>query len=179
MEIQYTIATEDQELYQILDLQQQNLPNHVSTSEKHKEGFVTVEHDFELLKLMNTQQPHCIAKAGDQVIGYALSMTKNFRNEIDILASMFEKIDAVVSNSSSYIVMGQICISKNYRKQGVFRGLYHHMRTTLQTKYDTLITEVATQNTRSLSAHYAIGFKDLLQYTSEETTWHLIGWDWK
>ena len=179
MKIEYTIATEDQELQQILDLQQQNLPNHISASEKRKEGFVTVEHNFKLLKLMNNQQPHCIAKAGDQVIGYALCMTKNFRNEIDILAPMFEKIDAVVSNSSSYMVMGQICISKTFRKKGVFRGLYQFMKTILQTEYDILITEVAAQNTRSLSAHYAIGFKDLLQYNSGKTTWHLIGWDMK
>ena len=55
--------------------------------------------------------------------------------------------------------MGQICIAKNYRKQGIFRGLYHFYKAELQYQFNYLITEVAAINPRSMQAHEAVGFK--------------------
>ena len=75
--------------------------------------------------------------------------------------------------------MGQVCIDKAYRGQGVFRGLYQKMKVELHKKYDLLITEVAANNPRSLRAHNAIGFKDLLIYQSGAIDWHLIYWNWE
>jgi len=177
--ITYTTVTTNNELSQILTLQQKNLPTSISEKEKEKEGFVTVQHDFDILKKMNDQQPHIIAKEGENVIGYALSMVSAFKNDIEVLKPMFEKIDANLDPQKSYITMGQICIDKNYRKQGIFKGLYYKMQSELSSQFDLLITEVAANNARSLSAHYAIGFFDLLVYQSDQITWHLIQWDWR
>ena len=44
------------ELEQILDLQQRNLPKNISQEEREKEGFVTVEHDLDLLRAMNAMR---------------------------------------------------------------------------------------------------------------------------
>ncbi|MDY8135078.1 GNAT family N-acetyltransferase [Aquimarina sp. 2201CG5-10] len=178
-QLKFTIASSNNELEQIIQLQQKNLPVSISKSEKEKEGFVTVQHDFDILKRMNDQQPHIIAKDGEVVVGYTLCMTKDFGNEIPILRPMFDKINNFLDHSSTYITMGQVCIDKAYRKQGIFRGLYHHMREVLQNKYDVLITEVAANNTRSLNAHYAIGFKTLLTYSSDDIEWHIIHWNWE
>jgi hypothetical protein len=52
------------------------------------------------------------------------------------------------------------------------------MKTELQDKYTLLVTEVASNNLRSLQAHYAIGFKTLITHESNDTQWHLIHWDW-
>lgn len=176
--IQYTIATKEEELLQILDLQQRNLIASISESEKRTEGFVTVEHSLELLQKMNDQQPHIIARDGDNVIGYALSMVKDFANDIPVLRPLFKKIDTLIPETRSYVVMGQICIDTSCRKQGVFRGLYQHMSKELSSRYDLLITEVDSDNIRSLHAHYAVGFTSLLVYQSDGKEWNIIQWDW-
>ncbi|GAA4273539.1 GNAT family N-acetyltransferase [Aquimarina gracilis] len=177
--IQFSQSSSKEELHQILNLQQKNLSTSVSKLEKEKEGFVTVKHDYEVLKKMHDREPHIIAKDKGNVVGYALSMVRDFKNDIEVLRPMFTKIDNLLNTNTSYVVMGQICIDKAYRRQGIFKGLYLKMKEELNNKYDILITEVAANNTRSLNAHYAIGFTDLLVYEADSITWHLIQWDWK
>ncbi|MBW1298217.1 GNAT family N-acetyltransferase [Aquimarina litoralis] len=176
--IRYTTSSSDIELEQILLLQQSNLSESITLNEKQNEGFVTVRHDFDILKKMNLQQPHIIAKHNDQVVGYALCMTKDFGNDIEVLKPMFQKIDNLIDPETNYIVMGQVCIDKEYRKQGIFKGLYQKMKSSLQQEYALLITEVASNNHRSLQAHYAVGFTDLLVYQSDTVEWHIVSWDW-
>ncbi|MDH7446113.1 GNAT family N-acetyltransferase [Aquimarina sp. 2201CG14-23] len=178
-QLKYTTVTSHQELEEILLLQQKNLTASISSEEKKKEGFVTVEHDFDILKKMNDQQPHIIAKDNDMVVGYTLCMTKDFCNDIEILKPMFSKIKKSLDPSKNYIVMGQVCIDKAYRGQGLFRGLYQQMKIELQEKYNLLITEVAANNLRSLHAHYAVGFKTLVIYEADNIEWHLIHWNWE
>ncbi|MEW7278778.1 GNAT family N-acetyltransferase [Aquimarina sp. 2201CG1-2-11] len=163
---------------QILHLQQSNLPVSISESEKQKEGFLTVKHDLTILAKMNSVQQHIIAKNEDKVIGYALCMTKDFKNDIPVLEPMFVQVDNVIDVSTSYITMGQICVDKEYRRQGVFRGLYQKMKEQLKGKYDLLITEVDADNLRSLQAHYAVGFEKLTTYEASGATWQVVCWDW-
>lgn len=177
--ITYTIASKDEELHQILALQQSNLSESISSNEKQKEGFVTVKHNFDILKKMNTRQQHIIAKHDDKVVGYTLCMTIDFGNDIEILQPMFAKIDTLIEPKTNYIVMGQVCVDKAYRRQGIFRGLYQKMKSSLQEKYSLLITEVASNNQRSLEAHRAIGFKDVIIYQADTIEWHIVSWDWE
>jgi len=174
MELSYGIATTQIELQQILHLQEQNLPNALQINEQNEEGFVTVVHSLSLLEQMNRQCPHIICKDGSKVVGYALCMHPCFSETIPVLTPMFAKISAVVPTSTSYIVMGQVCIDKAYRKQGIFRKLYAYMRKVTREKFDCIITEVDTTNQRSLQAHYAVGFLDLATYTSGNQHWKLI-----
>ena len=176
--IQFCTSSTTDELYQILELQSQNFTESISFSEKEKEGFVTVKHDIKLLKRMQTKEPHIMAKYDSKVVGYALSMHPDFEEEIEILKPMFHKIKSLLTGAESFLVMGQICIDKSYRKQGLFKGLYNKMKQEFSSSYNCLITEVASSNQRSLNAHYAVGFKDLLIYEADSVTWHLIKWDW-
>ena len=50
--ITYTQASTLKELEQILALQQQNLIQNISAEERKNEGFLTVEHDMDILKAM-------------------------------------------------------------------------------------------------------------------------------
>ncbi|MEP5340062.1 MAG: GNAT family N-acetyltransferase [Algibacter sp.] len=174
----YKRATTSQELKGILELQKHNIPLSISEEEKLKEDFLTVHHSFEILKAMNDVCPHIIATQNNKVVGYALSMVTEFQNTIDVLKPMFLEIDTCVKPSTSYIVMGQICIDKSYRKQGLFRGLYQYMQKELNTTFNLLITEVDVKNTRSLNAHQAVGFEVLKKYTSNNQEWTLLSWDW-
>lgn len=173
--IVYKRAELNTELKQILQLQNANLPNTVSETDQIKEAFLTVVHNFKLLKAMNNVCPHIIAVDKKKVIGYALCMDKAFNDSIDIIKPLFEKIEKndMVSNLK-YIVMGQVCIAKTYRGRGVFRKLYQVMKKVLQLDYDVLITEVDTKNIRSVNAHRAIGFNVLYSYRSNQQDWQII-----
>ena len=107
----YTTSTTIEELKQILVLQEKNLLDNLSEEEQKEHGFVTIKHTFEILKAMNDVCPHTIAKFEDKVVGFALSMTKDFAEDIEVLKPMFYEISKLVSDEK-YIVMGQICIDK-------------------------------------------------------------------
>ena len=174
MQLRYCTAKTDEELKQILELQKINLPKAITKEERIKEGFVTVSHNLDLLLRMNNACPHTLAKAGRKVVGYALSMHPDFGDEIEVLQPMFAEINKVIPRDTKYIVMGQVCIAKAYRGQGIFRKLYEYMFRIIQPAFNCIITEVDAANIRSLNAHYAIGFKDIKVYNSGGQDWHLI-----
>ena len=174
----YRRASSDEELYQILEIQKQNLKTVLSETDKQSEGFVTVNHTFEVLKRMNDSCPHCIAKYGDKVIGYALCMLNEFRNDVPELIGMFEYMDGILESKDlsqlNYFIMGQVCIDKSYRKQGLFKGLYGFLKQELKEDFDAVVTEVNIKNTRSSLAHKAVGFQLLDQHTEDGEDWELI-----
>lgn len=178
MKIQYTRASSVNELLQILELQKNNSLSTVNSFEQENEGFVTVSHSLEVLKQMNDACPHIIAKDGDLVVGYALVMLQKFRDKISVLSAMFETATELLGDKK-YLAMGQVCVSKQYRKQGVFRGMYQFYKEELQNDFDCLLTEVASSNHRSLNAHLSVGFKILKTQTTDGVSWELINWDWR
>lgn len=171
--IQYKLSSSSEEIEQILQLQQQNFPNNLSEEDRSRDGFVTVKHTADILLKWQKQQPHVLAISDGKVVGYALSMLPEHRNDIPILVPMFEKIDAKVDSTLRYLVMGQVCIDKAYRGKGIFRGLYDKMKSSCN-EFDWIITEVDTANERSLRAHEAVGFQELLTYQQDEQLWSLI-----
>jgi len=175
--ITYKRAGTDGELEQILEIQSRAIKSNVSDEDRIKEGYITVPHTFDILKEMNDASPHILAIDGDTVAGYALVMLRRFRNKIPVLEPMFESADALLP-MHNYLAMGQICIDKPYRSQGLFKGLYNFYREELSATYDCLFTEVATANTRSLEAHKAVGFKILKTEVTDGTSWELINWEW-
>ncbi|MDD7915219.1 GNAT family N-acetyltransferase [Polaribacter ponticola] len=172
--ITYLQATSNKELEQIIALQKNNLPENLSDKEKTEQGFLTVKHSLVMLKDMNNECPHTIAIHNNKVVGYALSMTKNFASEIEVLKPMFIEISKSVSEKK-YIVMGQICIDKKFRKKGIFKGLYQFMKTNVcKDHFNMIITEIDVNNIRSLEAHKAVGFKKLQDYCVKEKNWRII-----
>ena len=184
MDIQYTTAQNELDLQGILDLQQLNLAKNVSAQEALEQGFLTVEHNLELLTRMNTPYPHVIAKVGEQVVGYTLVMLKELKYDIPILFPMFEQIEQInyqgkLVSAHDYFVMGQVCVASAYRSQGVFANLYQTLKTKMSPYYSLVVTEVAFRNTRSMRAHEKVGFKVIKDYRSEEEGehWAIVAWD--
>ncbi len=177
-EINFKRASTSKELHEILKLQVCNHYGNLGDADKKNDGFVTIKHDFELLKEMNDACAHAIAKHNHKVVGYALCMTLVFKDRLTLLKPMFEILDAELEKRSlkeeDVLVMGQICIAKKYRKQGIFRGLYAYMQTVLSSKYKALVTEVSTKNKRSQSAHYSVGFQSVRKHEAEGKTWDFI-----
>ncbi len=172
--IHYTKASSIEELHQILELQKSNLPVKLSDKEKRNEGFVTVHHTIDLLQKMNDACAHTIAKNNNKVIGYALSMAKEFGDKIEVLKPMFKELENL-NLEDNYLVMGQICVAKEYRKKGVFRSLYNFMKTEVcKDKFNQIITEIDETNTRSINAHKSVGFKKLHSYMSNNQKWVVV-----
>jgi len=183
MSIQITTARSEKHLRQILQLQKLNLPKALSEEERIQEGFVTVDHDFAILKKMNSPYPHIIATDDDSVIGYALVMLRSIQDEIEVLKPMFEKINTLSYNnaplsSSKYFVMGQVCVAKDYRGKGIFYKMYDYMKSIMCIDFDMVITEVSAHNTRSLKAHARQGFVNVLSFEAPDGhPWEILLWD--
>ncbi|KAA3639724.1 MAG: GNAT family N-acetyltransferase [Bacteroidetes bacterium] len=183
--VNYVTPKASVDFEQMLFLQKANLSEAISEKEKQDQGFVTVRHTKQLLEDMNEQAAHSIAKVDRQVIGYALAMTKSFREKIPILIPMFDMIDSLSFKGKSlanmdYLIMGQVCIAKQYRGQGVFLGLYEGLQRQHAQQFPLIITEVDDENKRSLRAHQKVGFEHLFSYGSPDgTQWELIAWDWR
>ena len=175
--ISYHRTKTDEELNEILALQEQNLFKNVSDQEKLNEGFVTLKHDFKTLKKMNNACAHCVAKNNGKIVGFALSMLQEHRNDVALLIPMFDVIDSAINTkkvASNYMLMGQICIDKSQRGKGVFRGLYTYMANQMKNNYNAIITEVDSKNIRSSNAHKSVGFQLLEKYTANNQDWEII-----
>ncbi|HEX4957129.1 MAG TPA: GNAT family N-acetyltransferase [Lacibacter sp.] len=178
-----TVET-DEELLQILELQQLYLAGHTSREEEQEQGFVTVEHNFEKLKLLHALFPSVIVKDNDRVIGYALILLPEAGGMFPELISLFQTLEQLYYRERPlytyrYYVMGQVCIHKNYRGRGVFELLYQKHKELLQNRYDFVVTSVATRNTRSIRAHEKTGFKTIHRFMDDHEDWLVILWDWR
>jgi hypothetical protein len=180
--IHYGPARTDEDLHAILSLQQENLPKAISVEEAREQGFVTVEHDFALLREMNDHFPHAIARDGDVLAGYALAMLPLFGDRIPVLRSLFARLDqleweGVPLHALRYCVMGQVCVARPYRGQGVFAGVYEDLGRRMAPHFDLLVTEIATRNTRSLRAHEKIGLVEMERFSEAGgADWVIVGW---
>lgn len=184
-EYQISQVISDEQIVQILQLQRDNLKRSLTPESIVKEGFVTCEHDHSLLKKMNTPNPHVIALYDDSVVGYCLVMAPKWRDELEVIRMMFDKIESNLWNgtmicSDHYITMGQVCIHKDHRSKGLFKKMYHYYRERMSDQFEYCITEVAADNHRSLNAHAAVGFEKFQSYVANDgKNWELIIWDWK
>jgi len=179
-----TLTSSTEELQQILILQEENLLHHVDEKEIQSQGFVTLRHNLDILHQMHGLAPTVIIKDGNKVVAYALTMLPECRHLIPDLEPMFSLLDKLSwkgqpLKADSFYVMGQVCVAKQYRGLGLFDDLYWHHRRIFQSKFDLVITEIATRNHRSIGAHKRVGFKAIHTHRDELDEWIVVGWDWK
>lgn len=181
-----TTVQSETDVQGILALQQANLRKNVPLDIQLDQGFVTVEHDPAVLSRMNLAAPSVIAKDGDRVVGYALTMLPEFGTDIPELLPLFALIDSLSYNSKplstyAYYVMGQVCVAEGYRGQRVFDRMYQHHREVYSDRFQLLITDISANNTRSLRAHARVGFEELHSFHDSVIgeTWVVVLWDWQ
>ncbi|MFC3560869.1 GNAT family N-acetyltransferase [Pedobacter jamesrossensis] len=183
--ISITTSSSEQDLEGILKLHKENLSSNLSIEEKQNQGFVTVAHSMIDLKKMQQYEPNIIAKDGEKVIAYVLGMTAKSKDDIPILVPMFNGFNYIEYKGKpiseyAYIVVGQVCVDKNYRGQGLFDKSYQAYREYFQTLYDFAVTEVATTNLRSINAHKRLGFEEIYRAKDENgLEWSVVIWDWR
>ena len=96
---------------------------------------------------------------------------------------MFNNLASVNYNGKllddyNYYVMGQVCIDKPWRGQGVFSMLYQHHKKVFAERFDMVVTEISPSNIRSQKAHEKVGFKTIYTYSNAMDDWHVVAWDW-
>jgi predicted GNAT superfamily acetyltransferase len=182
--ITLAISNTDKDLLEILDLQSQNLLQSLTKDESQSQGFVTVSHTLEDLKKLNDYEQHLIIKDDDKIIGYLLAMTKNSKNDIPVLVPMFEIFNKIfykdkLVSAYNYLVVGQVCIAKDYRGRGLLDEIYTAFKQRFKEKYDLAITGIALSNQRSINAHKRIGFFEIHRYTDlNKVEWSVVILEW-
>ena len=181
-----TTVKNDDDVRGILALQQQNLKKNLSPEQIQSQGFVTVEHQFSVLKAMNDAQSSVIVKDGDAVVGYCLAMLPQFRNDVLELKSLFDSIDEIAYGGKTvkdfkYVVMGQVCVGEGYRSMGFFDGMYQKLREELSVKFEMCVTDISTNNLRSMKAHARVGFVPVMDFEDKNLNevWRVVVWDWR
>jgi hypothetical protein len=176
-------VTSKEEVAGIKELQSNNLYRNVSNAERATEGFLTAGYTLEFLQKMNDSIPGIIAKENNNVVGYALVAAREIALKHALLKDLFTQIDLCVYDnkpmgSQNYIVVGQLCVAKEQRGKGVVKEMYQFYKKELCSKYDYCITDVDTENPRSVKAHLSAGFEVVgtLDFGGKE--WHIVLWDW-
>jgi L-amino acid N-acyltransferase YncA len=182
--ISYSTASTDEDLRGILQLQQQNLAVALSETEIRSEGFVTVKHSLDDLQRLNNMEQHVIAKKDEKVVAYLLAMTEDSKDDIPLLRPMFAVFQELsfagkMLTHYRYLVVGQVCVGKGYRGQGILDQCYRWYKQNYSDKYDFAITEIDAINLRSLAAHKRVGFRELHRYpVPGGKEWVIVLWDW-
>jgi len=176
-------VSDPSEIIGIKDLQTSNLKSLLTEDEIQKEGFVTAEYTLAFLERMNGIEPSIIAVDGDRVVGYALVATKALYGAHDLLDDLFRQINlltfkGVSLQESNYVVVGQLCVAKSHRGQGIAQKMYDFYRQELSDRYTYLITDVVDQNPRSVKAHLKAGFEIIGSLDYGGSRWFIVLWDW-
>ncbi|RYM34986.1 GNAT family N-acetyltransferase [Brumimicrobium glaciale] len=183
--ITYSTSSNKTDLQGILTLQKANLKKNLSQEEIEKNGFVTVDHTPEALTDLANIEAHAIAKDGDKVVGYVLAMTKSSRYELPIIFPMFDEFDKIIYKGKivsdyDYMLVGQACIDKDYRGQGLIENCFRVYKEAFSGRYDFSITEIAKSNIRSLKAHKKVGFEEIHSYVDGDgVEWAVVVWEWR
>lgn len=181
--VELTRVSSPSEIIGIRDLQALNLKQNITAEEANDQGFLTAAYTIEFLHEMNSASPSIIAKVGDKVVGYALVATKEIRKGHDLIEGLFDAIDECeyrgeLLRDVNYVVVGQLCVAKEYRGQDLVQKLYGHFRDCLSNEFIYLVTDVAKANVRSLKAHKKRGFQVINELMYGGFGWDIVLWDW-
>ena len=176
-------VTDFSELEGIRNLQEANLKKNIPEEEAEAEGFVTAEYSIEFLEKLHRAYPSIIAKDEGQVVGFALVASKSIRHDHDLLADLFNTIDKIIFKNqplkdARYVVVGQLCVARNYRGRGLVQQMYQHFKSCLSGEFDYCLTDVAADNPRSLKAHIKSGFQVVDTLTYGGLNWNIVLRDW-
>ena len=177
------LAQEVSELEGILALQRRNLKRCLSESEADEQGFLIAEYNLAYLQQMQAQRPSVVAVDDGRVVGYALVVTQEVRKGLPFISDLFDEIDRIsyrggLLAGTDYVVVGQLCVDKGYRGQGLVDRLYGCFRASLERHYRCGVTDIARANRRSLKAHQKVGFEVIHAIEYEGRTWDVVLWDW-
>lgn len=176
-------VTDEAELEGIKQLQELNLRKNIARTKALADGYLSADYSLEFLNHMHQAHPSIIALSDKKVVGYSLVAVKSIRNNHTLLGELFNTIDNTIYNEiplndTNYVVVGQLCVAKDFRGKGVSREMYNYFRKHLSGSFKYCITDVASDNLPSLNAHLSTGFVVVASQNYGGINWHIVLWDW-
>lgn len=181
MQIRY--HRDDSDLKTIQKLQSLNTMEALSLEDRISEGFVTCIYDIPMLKTMCGAWKHVLAWDAQVLSGYALCMLGSSIESYPILQTMVEQFKVQSWRNRllidcNFVVVGQVCVAKGYRKQGVLQAMYAQFQEQFKETFELLITEIDSKNIPSLRAHLRFGFEEIIRYKERNgRTWVIVGFE--
>ena len=177
------LAATDQELIQIADLSNANRSDNISAEEKAAEGFVSWVYTPEILRTINAIAPSVIVMDEDVLAGYAITLTSECIDAYPAAAPTYTHAAPLhfkgrALGEQRFYLMGQICVAKVWRGQGIVGALYNGHRQFYGPQFDALVTEISMANPRSLKAHQKVGFETIDRHYENGHDWAVVAWDW-
>lgn len=181
--IDIRLVNQPSDLEQIAALNHANLKQYQTEESIREEGFVSWSYPVALLEKIHAYAPSVIAMSGAEIAGYALVAKQEAAEvhpELDLLIDMLKEIRYKEKRLTEYrfYMMGQICVAKAYRGQGIPDAMYAHHKTVYGKDYDFLLTTISTQNVRSIKMHERVGFKVIHTVHDRFGDWVVVVWDW-
>ena len=178
------LATTDREIQGIRDLQEANLKENVALEKRPIDGFLTAKYSLDFLKAMNKSTPAIIAKQKGEVVGYALATNRSLLGQHPLLKDLSIQINKIPFGDKAigdfdYLVVGQLCVARQVRGQGLAQRLYAHFKTTYQEQYPFSVTDVDQSNLASLKTHLNVGFQVVSTLQYGNSNWDVVIWDWR
>jgi len=143
----------------IIRLQSASFIGNISEEER-KEGFLSAEFSRAQVAEMAEDLGTTIATVDGAVVAFLCAFRNEFNHGSPVIAKMLESYDRLsfggrpLSAFKSYIY-GPVCIGREYRGQGLLRGLYKAQKKDLAGQFEIGVAFVARNNPHSLSAHVA------------------------
>ncbi|KAJ3251163.1 hypothetical protein HK103_002608 [Boothiomyces macroporosus] len=166
---------QERHLPQILQLSKINNKNNL-TPEEQSEGFTTAEYSLDFMKQLHAETPAIVALDNDKVVGYVIAVPKHLAAHHPLLEDMVNQIDQNQYKdfkNMDYIVVGQLCVAKDYRGMGLVPKMYSQLKTEYQ-RYDCAVTDIDQRNIRSKKAHLKSGWKTFGEITFSGIQFELI-----
>ncbi|KAJ3080509.1 hypothetical protein HDU99_008192 [Rhizoclosmatium hyalinum] len=169
-DIRITLASTDAHITQIKTLHNANLRRLLPVEVQERDGFVTAEYEVEYLAHIHKSTPAVVALAqvdgAEKVVGYVLAATKTDSMSHNLLKDLVHFVDSNSSYngkplaSTNYIVVGQLCVAKEFRGAALAKRMYqHYAEVYLKSgKFECAVTDVVSTNVISLRAHEKAGW---------------------
>ena len=178
------LATTDREIQEIRDLQEVNLKGNVTAENCLSDGFLTAKYELDFLNAMNELTPAIIAKQNGVLVGYALATDRSLLAQHPLLKDLGTQINKIPFGGKfvgdfDYLVVGQLCVAKEVRGQGLAQQLYWQFKNVYENRYPFAVTDVDRANTASLRTHLKVGFEVVSTLRYGNRDWDVVIWDWK
>jgi predicted GNAT superfamily acetyltransferase len=141
----------------ILNLQSANYIANLSSHER-AQGFLSAQFTSEQTSQIAKDLGTIVAVIDDQIVGFVCAFRNEFETGSPVIAKMLESYDRFMFESrplrtfKSYIY-GPVCIAREYRGQGLLRGLYEAQKKDLAGQFEIGVAFVSRSNPHSLDAH--------------------------
>jgi predicted GNAT superfamily acetyltransferase len=141
----------------ILNLQSANYIANLSSHER-AQGFLSAQFTPEQTSQLAKDLGTIVAVIDDQIVGFVCAFRNEFETGSPVIAKMLESYDCFTLEArplrafKSYIY-GPVCIAREYRGQGLLRGLYEAQKKGLAGQFEIGVAFVSRSNPHSLDAH--------------------------